>query len=202
MNERQLASAVGVRQPTINMIRNGKSRPSPELAARIEKITGIPLRVLLGVGAEAAGEEAAGAGAGPDTGVSPMDALAAEFKRSSVVVIDDELITPGEQLARLKALFDSVENLETVKGQVSLAQLKHLMVMYEALENEKDSWKAYAGKVEATQDAALKRETALTTENARLKENRDYWMKRAKTLEALIKKYIESESANVKRRAG
>ena len=42
MRERELAAAVGVRQPMINMIRHGKTRPSPKLAARLEAITGIP----------------------------------------------------------------------------------------------------------------------------------------------------------------
>ena len=49
MRQRQLAEAVGVQQSMISMIRHGKCRPSPRLAARIEAITGIPLRTLLGL---------------------------------------------------------------------------------------------------------------------------------------------------------
>ena len=47
MTAQQLAAAVGVKHPTISNIRRGRYRPSPELAAKIEKITGIPLRRLL-----------------------------------------------------------------------------------------------------------------------------------------------------------
>ena len=37
-------------QSMISMIRHGRCRTSPQLAAKLEAITGIPLRVLLGLG--------------------------------------------------------------------------------------------------------------------------------------------------------
>jgi len=45
----ELAAACGVKQPTISNLRHGRYHPSPQLAAKIEKITGIPLRTLLGL---------------------------------------------------------------------------------------------------------------------------------------------------------
>ena len=46
-SERQFARMVGKAQSHINMIKNGSRRPSPELARKIETITGIPFRSLL-----------------------------------------------------------------------------------------------------------------------------------------------------------
>jgi transcriptional regulator with XRE-family HTH domain len=45
--ESELAEKVGVSQPHLNMIKKGMRRPSPELAQKIEEITGIPFRKLL-----------------------------------------------------------------------------------------------------------------------------------------------------------
>ncbi len=45
--ERELATKLGVSQPFINMIKKGEKRPSPELAQKIEALTGIPFRALL-----------------------------------------------------------------------------------------------------------------------------------------------------------
>ena len=45
--ERQLARLLGVSQPYVNMLKNGRRRPRPELAERIEAVTGIPFRKLL-----------------------------------------------------------------------------------------------------------------------------------------------------------
>jgi len=56
MRQKELAAAVGVQQSMISMIRHGKSHPSPRLAARIEAITGIPLRTLLGLDSPEASE--------------------------------------------------------------------------------------------------------------------------------------------------
>ena len=47
--DKELAAKTGCCVANINMIRHGKRRPSPKLAARLEKITGIPLRTLLGL---------------------------------------------------------------------------------------------------------------------------------------------------------
>jgi transcriptional regulator with XRE-family HTH domain len=46
-SERQFARMLGISQSHLNMIKNGSRRPSPELARKIEKITGIPFRSLL-----------------------------------------------------------------------------------------------------------------------------------------------------------
>jgi len=49
ISQRQLAANVGISPPHMNALIKGKRRPSPKLAARLEKITGIPLRTLLGL---------------------------------------------------------------------------------------------------------------------------------------------------------
>jgi transcriptional regulator with XRE-family HTH domain len=46
-SQAQLADTLNVSRGFICEITSGKKRPSPELAAKIEKITGIPLRRLL-----------------------------------------------------------------------------------------------------------------------------------------------------------
>lgn len=45
--EKQLARLIGVSQPYINMLKNGRRRPKPALAERIEAVTGIPFKNLL-----------------------------------------------------------------------------------------------------------------------------------------------------------
>jgi transcriptional regulator with XRE-family HTH domain len=45
--EKELADSIGVSQAFINMLKRGEKRPSPEVAARIEAVTGVPLRDLL-----------------------------------------------------------------------------------------------------------------------------------------------------------
>ena len=45
--EKQLARLLGVSQPYVNMLKNGRRRPGPDLAERIEAVTGIPFRSLL-----------------------------------------------------------------------------------------------------------------------------------------------------------
>ena len=46
-NQICLARKIGCSQTTLSSIATGRRRPSPKLAAKIEKITGIPLRRLL-----------------------------------------------------------------------------------------------------------------------------------------------------------
>ena len=46
-SERQLAKMLGITQPYVNMLKNGNRRPRPDLALKIEAVTGIPLRNLL-----------------------------------------------------------------------------------------------------------------------------------------------------------
>jgi transcriptional regulator with XRE-family HTH domain len=45
--ETELANQLGISQGFLNEIKNGKKRPSPDLAAKIESVTGIPFRKLL-----------------------------------------------------------------------------------------------------------------------------------------------------------
>ena len=47
VSERDLAEKLGVSISYINMLKRGERRPSPELAQKIETITGIPFRSLL-----------------------------------------------------------------------------------------------------------------------------------------------------------
>lgn len=47
LKERELAEKLGISISYLNMLKNGQRRPSPELALKIENITGIPLRKLL-----------------------------------------------------------------------------------------------------------------------------------------------------------
>lgn len=46
-SERELARRLGVSVSHLNMIKHGDRRPSPELAQKIETLTGIPFRKLL-----------------------------------------------------------------------------------------------------------------------------------------------------------
>ncbi len=45
--EGQLANLVNITQAYVNMLKNRKRRPTPELARKIEAVTGIPLNNLL-----------------------------------------------------------------------------------------------------------------------------------------------------------
>jgi HTH-type transcriptional regulator / antitoxin HigA len=45
--ERELAGKLGISASHLNMIKKGTRRPSPELAQKIETLTGIPFRKLL-----------------------------------------------------------------------------------------------------------------------------------------------------------
>ena len=45
--EKQLARVLGVSQPYVNMLKNGHRRPKPEMAERIEAVTGVPILNLL-----------------------------------------------------------------------------------------------------------------------------------------------------------
>ena len=45
--EAELAQLACISQAHVNMIKNGTRRPTPEVAARLEAITGVPLRTLL-----------------------------------------------------------------------------------------------------------------------------------------------------------
>ncbi len=45
--EAELAQLACISQAHVNMIKNGSRRPTPEVAARLEAITGVPLRTLL-----------------------------------------------------------------------------------------------------------------------------------------------------------
>jgi transcriptional regulator with XRE-family HTH domain len=45
--ESELARLACISQAHVNMIKNGSRRPTPEVAERLEAITGVPLRNLL-----------------------------------------------------------------------------------------------------------------------------------------------------------
>jgi transcriptional regulator with XRE-family HTH domain len=45
--ESEMAEKLGVSASYVNLIKNGERRPSPQLAEKIEAITGIPFRKLL-----------------------------------------------------------------------------------------------------------------------------------------------------------
>jgi HTH-type transcriptional regulator / antitoxin HigA len=45
--EKEFAEKIGVSQPFVSLLKNGTRRPNPELAEKIEAITGIPFRKLL-----------------------------------------------------------------------------------------------------------------------------------------------------------
>ena len=45
--EAELAQLACISQAHVNMIKNGTRRPTPEVAARLEAITGVSLRTLL-----------------------------------------------------------------------------------------------------------------------------------------------------------
>jgi transcriptional regulator with XRE-family HTH domain len=45
--EKELAQLLGISQPYVNQLKRGERRPTPELAAKIEAVTGIPFRALL-----------------------------------------------------------------------------------------------------------------------------------------------------------
>lgn len=45
--EKELSEKLGISVSYVNLIKNGERRPSPELAEKIEALTGIPFRKLL-----------------------------------------------------------------------------------------------------------------------------------------------------------
>jgi transcriptional regulator with XRE-family HTH domain len=47
VSEKELAEKLDISLSYINMLKNGDRRPSPQLAEKIEAITGIPFRKLL-----------------------------------------------------------------------------------------------------------------------------------------------------------
>ncbi len=47
MTPKQLAAKLGISESYMSMLRSGRRRPSPELARKIEALTGIPLKNLL-----------------------------------------------------------------------------------------------------------------------------------------------------------
>lgn len=49
LSQVELAERVGCKKSMINLIKAGKRRPSPELAARFQAATGIDARRLLGI---------------------------------------------------------------------------------------------------------------------------------------------------------
>ena len=55
--EAELAALACISQAHVNMIKNGSRRPTPEVAARLEAITGVPLRTLLLKIAKKSGKE-------------------------------------------------------------------------------------------------------------------------------------------------
>ena len=49
ISQRNVANRVGISPAHMNALVKGKRHPSPKLAVRLELITGIPLRTLLGL---------------------------------------------------------------------------------------------------------------------------------------------------------
>ena len=47
MSPKQLAAKLDISESYMSMLRSGRRRPSPELARKIETLTGIPLKNLL-----------------------------------------------------------------------------------------------------------------------------------------------------------
>ena len=47
LTELQMATRLGISQPHMNRLKGERQRPSPELAARIERLTGIPFKRLV-----------------------------------------------------------------------------------------------------------------------------------------------------------
>ena len=47
MSPKQLAHKLGISESHMCMLRNGRRRPSPDLAQKIETVTGIPFKKLL-----------------------------------------------------------------------------------------------------------------------------------------------------------
>lgn len=53
LSQTEFARRIGVSKPTANLYVHGKRRPSPEIALRIERLTGIPFkRLVLGAAAK------------------------------------------------------------------------------------------------------------------------------------------------------
>lgn len=49
LTDREMAEKIGISIAMVNMIKNGERNPSSNLAARIEQLTGIDARILLGI---------------------------------------------------------------------------------------------------------------------------------------------------------
>jgi transcriptional regulator with XRE-family HTH domain len=47
LNSKQLANRLGISESYMSMLRQGRRRPSPDLAQKIENVTGIPFKKLL-----------------------------------------------------------------------------------------------------------------------------------------------------------
>ena len=47
MTQKEIAKKLGCSQQFISAVLHGRKRPSPRMAARLERITGVPLRVWL-----------------------------------------------------------------------------------------------------------------------------------------------------------
>jgi transcriptional regulator with XRE-family HTH domain len=47
LSSKQLAHKLGISESYMCMLRNGRRRPSPDLAQKIETVTGIPFKKLL-----------------------------------------------------------------------------------------------------------------------------------------------------------
>ncbi len=47
LNSKQLAHKLGISESYMCMLRSGRRRPSPDLAQKIETVTGIPFKKLL-----------------------------------------------------------------------------------------------------------------------------------------------------------
>lgn len=47
MSEKELSTCLGISIAYVNLLKRGERRPSPDLAQKIEKLTGIPFRNLL-----------------------------------------------------------------------------------------------------------------------------------------------------------
>ena len=49
VNQASFAAMIGVKQPTVAQLENGKRRPSPSLAYRLAKVSGKPLETFVEV---------------------------------------------------------------------------------------------------------------------------------------------------------
>lgn len=114
-NQIVLARKIGCKQSALSAIANGKLRPSPELAAKIEAITGIPLRELLGVGEPPA--------------VQPEPK--AEAWKSDL----------PEETAEIRRELEKIKNPERVSGVVSIKDITTLLDSYDEIVIDRNKWK-------------------------------------------------------------